>query len=446
MVKRISFALILACCLASYAACYGRSVIEERGGSASKAVKYDDGSWELIVAGEPYYIRGIVFSPVAIGESPGVATMRDWMYYDEDKNGRNDIACDVWVDANRNEVRDPDELPVGDFRLLKDMGCNTIRIYHVPSDNPMLGDIYRKSESFRLQYDHPVNKDLLRYMYEKFGIRAIMGNFMGSWTVGSGTTWEEGCDYTDPVQRDNIKKTVRAMVEDNKDEPYVLMWLLGNENNIATWSRCNASDHMKEYLTLVNECAKMIKQIDQGHLVGICEGFRGCYLPLYREYLPDIDIIGFNAYMGKWGFATMWKQVKHDFDRPVFLTEYGIFSYNKNKGDDEDMQLEYLEGCYKDMENNRSGAVPPAPKKSSGNCVGGCIFDYVDRWYMDGSPFEHNAGTKYWDSPDRTDHEEYFGITSMGNGSDGIFKRQLKKSYEFFKQKWTRGADTLVSP
>jgi hypothetical protein len=34
----------------------------------------------------------------------------------------------------------------------------------------------------------------------------------------------------------------------------------------------------------------------------------------------------------------------------------------------------------------------------------------------------------------------------MGNGSDGIFKRQLKKSYEFFKQKWMRGADTLVSP
>jgi beta-glucuronidase len=403
----------------------------------SKAVKYDNGGWELIVDGNPYYIKGVVFSPVVIGESPGENSMRDWMYYDEDKNGKNDIAYDVWIDRNKNNKRDQGEIPVGDFRILKDMGCNTIRIYHVPSDNPILGDIYRKSESFRLQYDHPVNKAILREMYNKYGIRAIMGNFMGSWTVGSGTTWDQGCDYTDPVQRENIKKTVRAMVEDNKDEPYVLMWLLGNENNIATWSRCNASDHMKDYLTLVNECAKLIKQIDPDHLVGICEGFRGSHLPLYREYLPDIDIIGFNSYMGKWGFATMWKQVKRDFDRPVFLTEYGIFSYNKNKGEDEDMQLEYHEGCYKDMENNRAGANPPAPKKSSGNCVGGCIFDYLDRWYMDGSPYEHNPGTRYWDSPDRTDHEEYFGITSMGDGKDSIFKRQLKKTYDYFKVKWT---------
>ncbi|MDD5424355.1 MAG: glycoside hydrolase family 2 TIM barrel-domain containing protein [Candidatus Omnitrophica bacterium] len=405
----------------------------------SRAVKDADGGWELVVDGKPYYIKGVVFSPVLIGESPGDETMRDWMYYDENKNNKNDIAYDVWVDRNRNEKQDAGEAPVGDFQILKDMGCNTIRIYHVPSDNPILGDIYRKSESFRLQYDHPVNKALLREMYSKYGIRAIMGNFMGSWTVGSGTTWEQGCDYSDPAQRENIKKSVRAMVEDNKDEPYVLMWLLGNENNIATWSRCNAGANMKDYLTLVNECAKMIKRIDPDHLVGICEGFRGSHLPLYGEYLPDIDIIGMNAYMGKWGFGTMWKQVKRDFDRPVFLTEYGIFSYNKNKGDDEEMQLEYLQGCYRDMENNRAGANPPAPKKSSGNCVGGCIFDYLDRWYMDGSPYEHNPGTKYWDSPDRLDHEEYFGVTSMGDGKDNIFKRQLKKSYDFYKSKWTAG-------
>ena len=429
MVNGPGIALLTAAAICVNACCIAAEPIEERGGRRSKAVKYPDNRWELIVDGKPYYIKGVVFSPVVIGESPGDETMRDWMYYDEDGNGKNDIACDVWVDSNRNNRQDPGEVPVGDFKILKDMGCNTIRIYHVPSDNPALGDIYRKSESFRLQYDHPVNKALLREMFSKYGIRAIMGNFMGSWTVGSGTTWDQGCDYTDPAQRENIKKSVRAMVEDNKDEPYVLMWLLGNENNIATWSRCNAGNNMKDYLTLVNECAKMIKRIDPDHLVGICEGFRGSHLQLYGQYLPDVDILGLNAYMGKWGFATMWKQVRRDFDRPVFLTEYGIFSYNKNKGEDEDMQLEYHEGCYKDMEKNRSG-----------NCVGGCIFDYLDRWYMDGSPFEHNPGTKYWDSPDRTDHEEYFGVTSMGDGSDNIFKRQLKRSYEFYKKRWTEEA------
>ncbi|MBI4845642.1 MAG: hypothetical protein HY810_04100 [Candidatus Omnitrophica bacterium] len=55
-----------------------RKIIEERGG---KVIKYDDGSWQLLVDGNPYFIKGILYTPVKIGESPGEATMRDWMYY-----------------------------------------------------------------------------------------------------------------------------------------------------------------------------------------------------------------------------------------------------------------------------------------------------------------------------------------------------------------------------
>lgn len=412
-------------------------VTEVRGGKKVKAIKYENGEWELIVDGKPYYIKGVVFSPVLIGESPGEATMRDWMYYDEDKNGKNDIGYDVWVDKNKNNLQDEDEVPVGDFQILKDMGCNTIRLYHVPSEDPILGDIYRVEKSVQLQYDHPINKELLRELYKKYGIRVIIGNFLGSWTIGSGTTWEEGCDYTNLLHLENIKKSVKAMVEDNKNEPYVLMWLLGNENNIASWSKCNARGHMKEYLQFVNELAKMVHEMDPDHPVAICEGFHAPHLKLYNEFIPDVDIIAFNAYMGEWGFGTLWKQTKREFDRPIFISEYGLFAYNINDGENEEQQLKYLQGCFKDMENNIAGANPPAPKKSSGNCVGGCIFDYLDRWYMDGSPYEHNPGKKGWEfSPDHLDHEEYFGITSMGDGKHNIFKRQLRSAHYFFKERW----------
>ena len=46
------------------------------------------------------------------------------------KNGRIDGPYDSWVDANRNDRQDFGEPVVGDWKLLKDMGVNTVRLYH----------------------------------------------------------------------------------------------------------------------------------------------------------------------------------------------------------------------------------------------------------------------------------------------------------------------------
>ena len=411
---------------------------EMQGPSRVKCVKLPDQDWELQVDGKPYFIQGVLFSPVRIGESPAEGTLGDWMLYDADHNGKNDLLNDVWVDKNNNNLKDPDEVPCGDFQILKEMGCNTIRVYHLPSDNPVLGDIYKKDANLRHQYDHPLKKDLLREMFSKYGIRVIVGNFLGSWTIGAGSSWEEGCDYTNPAHVANIEKSVKAMVEDSKDEPYVLFWLLGNENNIASWSKCNASENPEAYYKMVNKLAKMIHEIDPNHPVALCEGYNPDYLHYYASLLPDVDILGFNAYMGDGGFLDLWKETRNNFDRPVFISEYGLFAYNTIDGINEDQQLSYHKGCYADLMLNKAGGKNPVLGKGAGNCIGGVIFDYLDRWYMDGSPWAHNAGSKPWEfSPDKLDHEEYFGITGMGDGKDNLFKRQLKKTYFFYKEKWT---------
>ncbi|HTL71572.1 MAG TPA: hypothetical protein VL404_09815 [Candidatus Eisenbacteria bacterium] len=390
-----------------------------------RVLKNDSGAWEMRVGDKPYFIKGVVFSPVKIGESPSEATMRDWMTVDDDGDGVNDVAFQTWVDQNGDGRRDPEET-VGDFELLRRMGCNTIRLYHVPSDNPILGDLYKKDPSTKLQFDHPVNKPLLRRLYSEFGIRVIMGNFLGSWTIGSGASWEEGTDYANPAHREAIKRSVRAMVLDNKDEPYVLFWLLGNENNIASWSKSNANKEPEAYARLVGELADMIHELDPDHPVGVSEGDPGNTYNLanYAKHAPGIDLIGYNSYRGKFGFDFLWKQVRRTFDRPVVITEFGIFAYDSAKGEDEELQAGYLERPWRDI-------------ASQTNSLGGVVFDWADRWYMDGTPSEHNPGTRHWPtSPDLLDHEEWFGLFSRGDGSDPLFRRP-RQAYRYLARVWS---------
>ncbi|MCB9756928.1 MAG: hypothetical protein H6753_00715 [Candidatus Omnitrophica bacterium] len=398
-----------------------------------KVVKDKSGNWQLLVDDQPYFIKGMTYTPVKIGEDPKQLTMRNWMDYDDDHDGQNDFAYQSWLDKNHNNVQDVDEKAIGDFSLMKDLGVNTIRLYHVASNNKIVGDIYKNNPGVALQFAHPVNKDLLRQLYSDYGIRVIMGNFLGSWTIGSGASWDAGTDYANPIHRENIKKSVRAMVLDNKDEPYVLMWLLGNENNMADFSRCNAKTKPREYATLVGELARIVKELDPNHPVAISEGdagFNEVTLELYSELAPEIDIVAYNSYRGQYGFGDLWAETKKIFDRPMFILEFGTQAYNKNKGEDQDWQDHYTRGAWQDILKHRDSLDGHA-----GNSIGGVVFDWTDRWYMDGSPAEHNSGTKSWNTPDHTAHDEWWGIMSLGDGTDSLM-RQERKVVTYLRSVW----------
>jgi beta-glucuronidase len=405
-----------------------------------KVSKKEDGTWQLLVDDKPYFIKGVVFSPVKIGESPNNSTARNWMDYDDDHDGRNDVAFQSWLDKNRNNHKDKNEPEVGDFQLLKDLGANTLRFYHMASNNPILDNIYKSNPSTALQFDRPVNKDLLRKLYSDYGIRIIVGNFLGLWTIGSGASWEEGTDYTNPKQIQNLKNSVRAMVLDNKDEPYVLMWELGNENNIAEWAHCNAKQNPESYAKLIGELAHMIHQLDPNHPVAVNMGDGGIanqdFLKLFAQYAPEVNIVSYNAYRGKNGFGSLWKEVKLYFDRPIFIAEFGTPAYNIKKGEDEDWQEKYLQGCWKDIVlNSAEYYQQDATRNGAGNSIGGIVFDWIDRWYMDGSPTAHNPGSRPWNTPDGIVNEEWYGIMSMGDGSDSLM-RQKRKICTYWKSAW----------
>ena len=284
--------------------------------SEVKVEKSADG-WRLLVDGKPFFVKGVCYLPAKVGESMDDATYRDWMTMDDDADGRNDPAFQSWIDSNQNNRQDSNEPEIGDFKLLEEMGCNAIRIYHHSSDRPEV-KLLHHSETAKKIYNHKPNKELLRKLHKDYGIWVAMGDYLGSYAVGSGANWEEGTDYTDPKQRENMLISVAGMVQDFKDEPYILFWILGNENNYS-FTHTNAEDYPLEWATLVNEAAELIHSLDPDHPVCLANG-ETHFLKLYNKMAPAIDILGMNSYREP-DFGGMWFEVKEDFDRPVLLTE-----------------------------------------------------------------------------------------------------------------------------
>ena len=396
-------------------------IVETRGEGQVKTIKFANGEWQMQVDGKPYFVKGITYAPTEVGLGPQKDMNFDarWMFTDKNKNGIIDAPYEAWVE---NNGKDSSRKPIGDFELLKEMGINTIRIY--ASNNPIN------------KYDPTlVNKPLLRDMYKRFGIKVIIGDFLGAYTVGSGASWEKGTDYTDPQQRARMKEIVKEKVMDLKDEPFVLMWILGSENNLpadylgVNASRTNAASQPEAYAKFINEVAQMVHAIDKNHPVAVGNLELGL-LDYYRQYAPAIDILGVNSYRGAEGFGSLFLDVKKQLDKPVLITEYGCDAYTENQGPDEDRQLAYLQGNLRDIIYNMAGGP------GVGNTIGGIVFEYLDEWWKaPHDSYDHQATVhqQMGQSPDGYVHEEWFGIVGQGDGENSPFQRHLRKSYFYFK-------------
>ena len=387
----------------------GISVKRQLGKGRVCLIQHETGDWQLIVDGKPYIIKGITYTPTKIGESPDEGTMTNWMEDDFNNNGKIDGPYDAFVDKNKNNLQDKNEPSIGDFKLMKEMGVNTIRLYHQP---------------------FKVDKEFLRGLYRNFGIRVIMGDFLGKYALGSGAPWYPGTDYNNEEHKKNMMESVTKMVLEFKDEPYILFWLLGNENVYGF--ACNANKVPDAFFKFANEVAKQIKAIDPGHPVAICSG-DVLFLDKFGRNCPDIDIFGSNAYRGDYGFGFLWRQVKKEADKPVFITEFGCPAYAEGKSldDAEYLQAQYHSGAWGDIEYNM------AFKPGAGNALGGVVFEWSDEWWKAYEPSIHDTkGLFTGPFPDGFMHEEWLGVCSQGEGKLSPFLRQLRKSYFMYKKMW----------
>jgi beta-glucuronidase len=386
-----------------------RTIKKRSGTGKVSVVEYNNGDWQLLVNGKPYIIKGITYAPSKVGQSPDEGTLGNWMKEDFNKNGKADGPYDTFVDRNKNNLQDKNEPNVGDFRLMKMMGVNTIRLYHHP--------------------EKPV-KEVLRDLYNRFGIRVIMGDFLGKYALGSGAPWNPGTDYNNEEQKKKMMESVLGMVKEYKDEPFILFWLLGNENVYGY--ACNADKYPAEYFAFANEVARQIKAIDPEHPVAICSGDI-LYLDKFGRNAPDIDIFGTNAYRGDYGFGALWQQVKEEAGKPAFITEFGCPSYaeGKSQSEAEELQAEYHRSSWEDIENNMAFG------EASGNAIGGVAFEWLDEWWKAYEPKTHDTkGLWAGPFPDGYMHEEWLGVVSQGDGKSSPFLRQLRKSYFAYKKMW----------
>ena len=398
------------------------------GGDAVKLVQYENGHWQLLVDGKPYLVKAMAYAPSPVGKSPNEGNLDpngDWQKMDANGNGKIDGPYDAWVDKNKNNAQDSDEPAVGDFQLMKEMGVNTIRVYH-----------------------HAYNKELFRSLYKDYGIRIILGDMLGMYAAGSGADWYKGTDYTDPVHLENMRSSVRKMVEEYKDEPYVLMWMLGNESNYGfvgdpdpksnnAGLGSNAKKQPEAHYAFVNEVAAMIKEMDPTRPVGFSNG-EVITIDILKKTSHNIDIFGCNAYRGSFGFGrSFWEDIERHLDKPVLLTEYGCPAFFAGKDSElaEEKQLEYHQGNWEDIVNNTAGS-------GAGNAIGGTVFEFVDEWWKSGlppkfSPSEHETVGDFTAAfPDGWMHEEWLGLTSQGDGSQSPYLRQLRKAYFYYKKVW----------
>ncbi len=401
----------------------GLKIINRRGYGKVHLVQYENHHWQLIKDKKPMMVHGVTYSPVPIGQHISSYATR-WMYEDENDNGMADMPYDTWVDANGNNKQDANEPAVGDFELMKRMGVNAIRLY-------------RSGE--QLEYDPTFfNKKVLRDMHAKYGISVIMGEFLGAYTIGSGANWEDGTDYTDPVQLENMRSLITAYVKDHRSEPYVLMWLLGNENMMgADYSgvnatRTKASVQVKAYLSFVNEIAELIHRLDPDHPVAV-GNLDLINLDDHKKYAPAVDIFGANLYRGAKGFGTVWSTVQDEFDRAVLITEFGADAWDSRKEkEDQAAQAEYHEGNWKDIDFHRAGG------KAEGNAIGGIAFEFLDEWWKSNNGGWDEHGTER-DSPmafqDGWASEEWYGLVGLGDGTGGRLIRQPRLSYLRYRDK-----------
>jgi len=387
-----------------------KRIVKTIGEGDVQLVQYENGHWQLLVNNKPYVIKGTTYTPTKVGQSPDKGTVENWMTADLNKNGKIDGPFDAWVDINRNNIQDGDEKVIGDFQLMKDMGVNTLRIYHHPNEP---------------------NKALLMQMYEDYGIRVIMGDFLGKYTLGSGATWLEGTDYENPEHRKNMLDSVKKMVMEFKDEPYILMWIIGNENNYGVAS--NADKKPKVFFEFVNEVALWIKTVDKNHPVSVGNGDT-LFLDIFAEYAPDVDIYAANVYRGDYGFGSFWEQVFDASGKPAYISEFGCpaFAQHLTREEAEKAQADYLKGNWLDIEENLAGHA-----RGVGNALGGVVFEWLDEWWKSYEPFRHDRKSDaIGPFPGGYYYEEWFGLISQGNGSHSPFLRQLRESYHVYKDLW----------
>ena len=351
-------------------------------------VRKDEGGYMLQVDGRPTMVFGMNWGYMPIGEN---------------------YTYDFWSK--------PDEIIIealeGDMRLLQEMGVNVVRQY--------VG----------------VPRRWITYIYEKYGIYTALNHAVGRYGMTIDGVWVSPVDYSDEHFRTVVTAEIMELVEEYKDTPGLLMWLLGNENNYGLYWKSNEIEDLPEadqgdarasYLySLFGAITDQIHAIDENHPVAIVNGDVG-FLEVIKKECPNIDIFGSNVYRGM-SSGDIFQRVESELGVPFMYAEFGSDAYNAKRGmEDPIAQALYLQAQWQEIYEQSYG------KGRVQNAIGGMIFQWSDGWWKykqevnldvhDTTASWSNQAYQFDYSEDHNNmNEEWFGITSKGRSNTrGVYQ------------------------
>jgi len=365
--------------------------------------KKDESGWKLQVNGEDFYIKGVVW-----GYSP---------------RGRN-YSYNLWAESDDfiRKVLDYE------FGLMKAANVNAIRSFTI------------------------IPPEWVTYIYQEHGIMSVINPLMGRYGATIGGRWVPFTDYSDELTRATLKAEVLAVVEMYKNTPGVLMFALGNESNYGlSWSSFEIENlpegeqntaKARFLYSLYAEVIAAGKEIAPNHPFTIVNGDIQ-YIDLIAEYLPDMEVLGSNAYRGK-GFTDLWEEVDKKLDQPVVFFEFGSDAFNAREfEEDQASQAEILKAQWLEMYNKAAG------NGEEGNSIGGFVFEWRDEWWKylqienldiqdTNASWSNQAYLFDWAEGKNNMNEEWFGITALGTkNSDGVYTARPRMAYDVLAQIWS---------
>jgi glycosyltransferase involved in cell wall biosynthesis len=215
-----------------------------------------------------------------------------------------------------------------DFALLRDLGANTLRVYHVPPP-------------------------WVRELAAAFALRLLVG-----------VPWEQHVRFLDsPQRRAEITARIRDAAEELRETPNVLGLLLGNEISpqVVRWY---GPTRVERFL---GELADAAHEADPDLLVSYAS------FPM-TEYLDlgFADFVCFNVYLHQREVLSRYLARLQNIAgaRPLVLSEFGADSMRE--GEAEQARI---------LADSASAAAELG-------CAGSIVFSYTDEWYTGGHEIE----------------------------------------------------------
>ncbi len=296
----------------------------------------------------------------------------------------------------------------------------------------------------------------IQYIYEEHGIYTMLNHSFGRYGLTIDGQWIGTTNYADSTTQKILVDEVLALVNEYKDTPGLLLYLLGNENNYGLfWDGAETEnipneEEKKKFVgenrarpmyALMNEAAKRMKSIDPNHPVAICNGDI-LFLDIIADECSDVDIYGTNTYRGI-SFGDMFDELKKKYNKPVLFTEFGADAFNAiSMEEDQIAQAYYMTGNWQEIYKNAGGLG------LAGNCIGGFTFQFSDGWWKFGfdqrafadihdnnASWSNGGYLKDYIEGENNMNEEWFGICAKGPTDErGLYALHPRAAYYALQQ------------